>query len=239
MSASTRGEQTRGQIVEAALRLFAERGYERTTMRAIADEAHVAVGNAYYYFRSKEHLIQGFYDQMAREHVAASDEVLRGTRNFVERMSGVMGAWLDVSAPYHEFAAQFFKNAADPSSPLSPFSDGSSAAREAAVSVMRRVVEGSDLAVDRELRAALPELLWLYQMGIVLFWVHDTSSRARRTRMLIERTVPLVERVIRLSRSRLLRGPTRDVVALLGDLGLRFADAGGVDGRQAPGRHLG
>jgi AcrR family transcriptional regulator len=236
MSAGPRGEQTRAQIVEAALRLFAERGYERTTMRAIADEAHVAVGNAYYYFASKEHLIQGFYDQMQHRHVAASQAVLAGTTNFAARLSGVMRAWLDVAEPYHEFAAQFFKNAADPSSPLSPFSEGSSASREAAVSVMRRVVAGADLDVDRELRAALPELLWLYQMGIVLFWVHDTSSGARRTRMLIDRTVPLAERIIRLSRSRLLRGPTRDVVSLLGDLGLRFADADGTAHRAAPAR---
>ncbi len=238
MSVGGRGEQTRAQIVEAALRLFAERGYERTTMRAIADEAHVAVGNAYYYFGSKEHLIQGFYDQMQRQHMAASEAVLARTTNFADRLSGVMHAWLDVAAPYHEFAAQFFKNAADPSSPLSPFSEGSAAARDGAVSVMRRVVDGADLSVDRELRAALPELLWLYQMGIVLFWVHDASSGARRTRVLIDRTVPLAERIIRLSRSRLLRGPTRDVVSLLGDLGLRFADADHIAGREAatPGR---
>ena len=39
-----------------ALRLFRERGYEATTMRAIAKEAGVSVGNAYYYFGSKRDL---------------------------------------------------------------------------------------------------------------------------------------------------------------------------------------
>jgi AcrR family transcriptional regulator len=43
-----RSEATRTRIVEAALRLFAEHGYARTTMRAIAGEAGVSVGNAYY-----------------------------------------------------------------------------------------------------------------------------------------------------------------------------------------------
>ena len=76
-------------------------------MRAIADEAHVAVGNAYYYFGSKEHLVQGFYDQMQRQHMAGSEALLAGTTNFADRLSGVMHAWLDVAAPYHEFAAQF------------------------------------------------------------------------------------------------------------------------------------
>src|SRR6185369_8080403 len=63
-----RGEQTRQLILETALRLFRERGYAETTMRAIAKEAGVAVGNAYYYFDSKEHLIQGFYDRNQAAH---------------------------------------------------------------------------------------------------------------------------------------------------------------------------
>ena len=36
MANTVRGEQTRAAIVEAALRLFGENGYEATTMRAIA-----------------------------------------------------------------------------------------------------------------------------------------------------------------------------------------------------------
>ena len=44
------------------MRLFREQGYEQTTMRAIAREAGVSVGNAYYYFASKEHLIEAFYE---------------------------------------------------------------------------------------------------------------------------------------------------------------------------------
>ena len=44
---STKGEQTRAAIAEAALRMFREQGYEATTMRAIAKEVGVATGNAY------------------------------------------------------------------------------------------------------------------------------------------------------------------------------------------------
>ncbi|NEE07256.1 helix-turn-helix transcriptional regulator, partial [Streptomyces sp. SID7499] len=75
---AAKSEQTRTLILETALRLFAERGYDRTTMRAIAQEAGVSVGNAYYYFSSKEHLVQGFYDRIAGEHAAAVRPVLEG-----------------------------------------------------------------------------------------------------------------------------------------------------------------
>ena len=65
---AVKSEQTRRLIVETALRLFRERGYEATTMRAIATEAGVSVGNAYYYFASKEALIQAYYDRAQAEH---------------------------------------------------------------------------------------------------------------------------------------------------------------------------
>ena len=62
MAKQARGEQTRASIIDAPLGLFSEKGYEATTMRAIAERAGVSLGNAYYYFASKEQLIQGFYD---------------------------------------------------------------------------------------------------------------------------------------------------------------------------------
>src|SRR5690348_1038748 len=66
--ASVRGEQTKRLIVDTAVRLFREQGYEKTTMRAIAQAAGLSVGNAYYYFPSKDHLVQEFYTQVQDAH---------------------------------------------------------------------------------------------------------------------------------------------------------------------------
>ncbi|TDV50975.1 TetR/AcrR family transcriptional regulator [Actinophytocola oryzae] len=213
-----KSEATRTLIVETALRLFQEHGYDRTTMRAIAKEAGVSVGNAYYYFSSKDQLVQGFYDRIAELHEQACEPVLAAEHDFGKRLRAVVHAWLDVASPYHEFGRQFFVNAADPESPLSPFSTESSPARDAQIALYRRVLEGSTAKVDPELRPELPELLWLYEMGVVLFWVHDRSPDRRRTRVLVDRTVPLLDRVIGLSRLRLLRPVTREIVQLIGDL---------------------
>ncbi len=217
-SLTSKAEQTRATIADAALRLFRRDGYDRTTMRAIAGEAGVAVGNAYYYFGSKEHLIQAFYDSIQVEHAEAAGAVLQRDRGFDVRLRGVLDAWLDVAAPHHEFAAQFFKNAADPDSPLSPFSAESTAARQASTELYRRVVEGSDLKLAPAVRAELPDLLWLLQMGYVLFWVHDRSPQQARTRALVARSVPIVDRLLRLSRLPVVRGVVDDVVALVADL---------------------
>jgi len=213
-----RAEQTRAAIVEAALRLFRDTGYDATTMRAIAREAGVSTGSAYYYFGSKEELIQEFYARSHAEHAAASRAVLAAETEFAPRVQGTLRALIDVMAPYHPFAAKFFKHAAEPSNPLSPFSRESSPARDAAIGLYREVVEGSATRIDRELRAQLPELLWLYSLGIVMYWVHDTSPGCARTYRLIDRTVPLADRLVSLSRLRVLRSTLADVISIIDEM---------------------
>jgi AcrR family transcriptional regulator len=215
---TARAEQTRGAIVEAAQRLFRERGYDAATMRAIASAAGVSAGNAYYYFSSKEDLIQEFYLRSHAEHSAACRDLLDRDDDFGARLRGTVRSLIDVLNPYHAFAASFYKNAAEPTSPLSPFSKESSSARDASIALYREVVAGSSARIERELQTELPELLWLYSLGVVLFWVYDTSPGRARTYRLIDATVPLVDRLISLARVPVLRGTSRELVALIQDL---------------------
>jgi len=65
--------------------------------------------------------------------------------------------------------------------------------------------------------AVLPDLLWLYQMGLVMFWVHDRSASQTATKLLTARTVPLLVRIIGLVDLPELRGVVDDVLSLLRD----------------------
>jgi len=210
--------QTRAAITEAALELFQERGYEAATMRAIAERAGVSTGNAYYYFGSKEELIQEFYLRNHARHEAACRDVLAAETDLAARLRGTVRALIDVSVPYHAFAATFYKYAAEPSSPLSPFSAQSSPARDAAIAIYREVVDGSSARIDPELRTRLPELLWLYSMGIILYWVHDTSPGCARTYRLIDMTAPVAGRLVAATRVPVLRATVRDITAILDEL---------------------
>ncbi|MER6471362.1 TetR/AcrR family transcriptional regulator [Streptomyces collinus] len=213
----TKSEQTRALILETAMRLFQERGYDKTTMRAIAKEAGVSVGNAYYYFEGKEHLIQGFYDRIAAEHQVAVREILDRETDLEARLAGVLTAWLNIAEPYHEFAVQFFKNAADPDSPLSPFSPESEHAREQALSVHRELLAGSKAKVAPELRDVLPELMWLSQMGLVLYWIFDRTEGRERSYRLARRGARLTARGVALARFRVLRPLVLEVHELFTD----------------------
>ncbi len=213
-----KGEQTRLLILSTALELFRERGYEETTMRAIAERAGVAVGNAYYYFKSKEHLIQAFYALSHQEHLAASRPILVQETDLGARLRGVLHAKISTSEPYHRFSGILFKTAADPHSPLSPFSPESNPTRQESTALYAEVLTGSKSKVPGDLERELPNLLWLYQMGIVLFWLHDDSVGRRRTYRLVDHTVDLVARTIGLASVPLLTPIRRRVLALLADL---------------------
>jgi AcrR family transcriptional regulator len=69
VSSSTRRalqkQERRNQLLDTARRLFAEKGVEGTTIKDIADEAGVAQGLLYHYFKGKEEL---FWAIIARDN---------------------------------------------------------------------------------------------------------------------------------------------------------------------------
>jgi TetR/AcrR family transcriptional regulator, cholesterol catabolism regulator len=64
----TAGQQaTRGQIIDAALAIAAEEGYDALTTRTVAARAGVAIGTVYRYFTSKDHiLVEAMFDWSTR-----------------------------------------------------------------------------------------------------------------------------------------------------------------------------
>jgi AcrR family transcriptional regulator len=212
--ASIRGEQTKRLIIDTAVRLFREQGYEKTTMRAIAQAAGLSVGNAYYYFPSKDHLVQEFYAQVQDAHHAAWTAAKGDATEFVDRLRIAMLTGVEAMAPYHAFAGKFVKTAVEPGSPVSPFSADSGPARERSLALFQSVIDGSTTKIDAELRTDLPELLWLCYMGVTLYWLHDTTPNQAKTQLLVEKSVPLIDRLVALSRLRLLKPITREALSL-------------------------
>ena len=64
--------ESRKQILDAALNLFAQKGYAATTVREIVDAAGITAPSLYYYFGNKE----GLYMELMQTHCAMIDEVL-------------------------------------------------------------------------------------------------------------------------------------------------------------------
>jgi AcrR family transcriptional regulator len=64
-------EDRREQIIDAALRVFAQKGFARATNRDIAQEAGITTGLIYYYFKSKEDLLRAALEERSPAQVMA------------------------------------------------------------------------------------------------------------------------------------------------------------------------
>lgn len=212
---TAKAEQTRVLLADTALRLFREKGYAKTTMRAIAAEAGVSLGNAYYYFDGKDAFVQELYRRIQAEHRLAAEPLIREGDGVGENLARVLHAGLDVMAPYHGFGATMLSVALGPASAVSPFSADSTDARDAAVGLMRRVAEASKGAAPEAFGGRLPELLWLTYLGVTLSWVTDETPGQRRTRDLIDGIAPLIGKALLLTRLPGGRGLAADVAALI------------------------
>src|SRR5271169_2989526 len=75
---SSKAETTATKILEAALALFRERGFDTATMRGIAERAGVATGAAYYYYASKDAIVMDFYQRACDEMQESIRQGLKG-----------------------------------------------------------------------------------------------------------------------------------------------------------------
>jgi len=62
----TRRGDTRRRIQEVALTLFAEQGYEKTSLREIAERLEVTKAALYYHFKTKEDILSSIAEDLAR-----------------------------------------------------------------------------------------------------------------------------------------------------------------------------
>src|SRR5487761_871977 len=64
-------EDRREQIIDAAMRVFAQKGFSRATNRDVAREAGITTGLIYYYFDNKEALLQAVLEAYSPAQILA------------------------------------------------------------------------------------------------------------------------------------------------------------------------
>jgi AcrR family transcriptional regulator len=207
-------KDTREKILEAALTLFRERGFEAATMRDIAAKTGVATGLAYYYFDSKDAIVLAFY-QRAREDMPARTASAHRERTLGARLEAMIEAKFAYFKPNRRFLGAILAHAADPASPLSPFNDASREIREAEFAEFDRALTETRTSVPRDLAPHMPKMLWFYQMGILLFWITDRSADQRRSRELLAASLKVVVLLIKLSNIPLFAPARRSALNIL------------------------
>ncbi|MFF5928364.1 TetR/AcrR family transcriptional regulator [Streptomyces hydrogenans] len=94
MSRREQATQKRRRLTAAAARVLHEQGVERTTLADIAREADVPVGNVYYYFKTKDELVQAALS----EHTARLDELTARLDELADprdRLRALVEGWIE------------------------------------------------------------------------------------------------------------------------------------------------
>ena len=216
---SPKAGSTRAHLLETALRKFRARGVEATTMRELAASAGMSLGAAYYYFPSKEAIIQAYYDEVQAEHARRLAAALANRRlDFRERLRAAFQSKLDIVEGDRKLMGALFRYSGDPGHPLSVFGHGTGATRRLSMSIFETAI--GDERLTEDIRAILPTALWALHLAVLLYFIYDSSLEQQRTRRLVDGLLTLLVRVLGLANLRILKPVRGGLMALLRDAGL-------------------
>jgi AcrR family transcriptional regulator len=186
-------ENTRRAILRAALELFAEKGFYRTTTKAISRKAGIAEGTLFNYFETKEDLALYFFE-------LELDEVIRWYESnapvkraaLAEKLFAIIHRFLERLTPYEEFMGAVYLRAFAPSSKLSPWSLQTQERNLRYWKFIR------DILAEAEDAGEIPPVgdfgayaVGLFHLAMLTHWLQDRSKGKEQTLALLDRCLKL------------------------------------------------
>jgi AcrR family transcriptional regulator len=210
-----KAEETGLKILDAALGLFRQEGFDTATMRDIAQKAGVATGAAYYYYPSKDAIVMDFYRRSCEDMQPKLAAALADAKGLERRLNILIRVKLAHFAPNRGVLRALLRNGADPKHPLSPFSPETKEIRDIDLAWFRSILADCGFRIPKDLEPHLPGVLWFFQMGVIFFWVIDESPEQRRTDRLLDLAAKSVTSLIRVSALPLMRPVRKAAIELV------------------------
>ena len=210
---TSKGEQTRQHIFETALKLFREKGFDATTMQQIAQRANVVKSAAYYYFPSKESIIQAYYDEIQAAQERHCKVVFFQTEDLKKRLAAALHSKLNLARSDRNLLGVVFRYTGEPHHPLSCLGSGTAQIRRRSIAVFEMAIEAERLPKD--LSQLLPIAFWALQMGLLILFIYDESKGQRRTHRLTDGALELSLKLLGLAKFAVLKPVRSKVLDLL------------------------
>ena len=192
---TTRSQQDKNQraLLQAAVDLMTQQGFEATTMKQIARAAGLGDATVYKYFPSKEKLVLGYYERLLSDALHDSlstpgwDEF-----SLQERLQRLVDSVLDRLLPDREFVA--LTRGLIGQSPILLLGD-----QPPAKALLTEAVRG--WLDEAQARGEIPPspivgllagLVIDYLVGVVVYWLQDDSDEFNQTTQLVDLSLGLV-----------------------------------------------
>jgi AcrR family transcriptional regulator len=98
-------EERKKEILDAAEKLFADKGYEAATVNDILDAVKIAKGTFYYYFKSKEDVLDALIEKRISEGAAKAEEIAASPLPPVQKLLAIMMAQKPQNQIQEDFTA--------------------------------------------------------------------------------------------------------------------------------------
>lgn len=192
-------EANQSRIVAAALELFQTKGFDATTTKEIARRAGIAEGTVFNYFRTKDDIAMHFFEMEVDHAIATVRENPRLKKApLEEKLFALIQSQLEYLAPYEKFIGAALVEALKPASALGPFSHKSLALHHRYVGFVQELFEES---LPKKTLVPIswwaPNAFWIYYLGALLYWLHDTSPRKQNTLAFLDRSLKIGVAIVR------------------------------------------
>jgi AcrR family transcriptional regulator len=95
------------EIIETALALFSEKGYDHTTIQDIAERMNVAQGLCYRYFKTKQDIFAASSDYYAQQAIVQLDQYISKNSSTIDKFNSVIKFLLAYAIKHGEFEASY------------------------------------------------------------------------------------------------------------------------------------
>lgn len=92
---SRRSARTRERILEAAVEVFARRGFHGARVADIAEQAGIAYGLVYHHFRNKDDLLAAIFNERWGRHVDYLRELVEEDSSFRDKLTRLVHFWIE------------------------------------------------------------------------------------------------------------------------------------------------
>ncbi|UCE60200.1 MAG: TetR/AcrR family transcriptional regulator [Phycisphaerales bacterium] len=183
-------EETRRRIIECALKLFNDKGFEETTTRDIAEAAGIAAGTMFNYFPTKEALAMTIICEAMDGAKTEFEGRLRGDEALDEALFAHVAVGLRHLTPHRSYVGEVLETA------LSPFSRDAVCEQAQQLRVNHLETVGGVLTGAGAFSSSMPvtmtmHLYWTLYLGVLSFWAADESPNREDTLVVLDQSMRL------------------------------------------------
>jgi len=190
-------EQTRIRLLESAVDVITEKGFDKASMREIAKRAEVADATIYNYFSTKEKLLYG-YCEYVQQQVMSELKLIDDFHEYSlrEQLHQLVEMELRMWLPAREFLQEVFAQTyAAPSVGYELLADTKTMLKLMVTDLIEASIEAGEMP-EQPYQDLLPALFWDYQTAILAYWLKDTSDEFANTTQVVDQSTEIIAQLL-------------------------------------------